>query len=71
MLAHCAERASELTSTYGNVSKQSIGAIQRALLQLRSQGGEQFFGEPALDLADFLQTDDRGRGIVNILAADR
>ncbi|MCD2314672.1 DUF853 domain-containing protein [Sphingomonas sp. IC-11] len=71
MLAHCAERASELTSTYGNVSKQSIGAIQRALMQLRSQGGERFFGEPALDLADFLRTDDRGRGVVNILAADR
>ncbi|OWK31158.1 helicase HerA-like domain-containing protein [Sphingomonas dokdonensis] len=71
MLAHCAERASELTSTYGNVSKQSIGAIQRALLQLRSQGGERFFGEPALDLADFLSTDESGRGVVNILAADK
>lgn len=71
MLAHCAERASELTSTYGNVSKQSVGAIQRALLQLRSQGGERFFGEPALDLADFLRTDESGRGVVNILAADR
>ncbi|WP_066775527.1 helicase HerA-like domain-containing protein [Sphingomonas sp. CCH5-D11] len=71
MLAHCAERTRELTSTYGNVSKQSVGAIQRALLQLRSQGGERFFGEPALDLADFLRTDDSGRGVVNILAADR
>ncbi|AXJ95818.1 MULTISPECIES: helicase HerA-like domain-containing protein [unclassified Sphingomonas] len=71
MLAHCAERADELTTTYGNVSKQSIGAIQRSLLQLRSQGGEKFFGEPALDLADFLTTDDRGRGIVNLLAADK
>ncbi|WP_085808635.1 helicase HerA-like domain-containing protein [Sphingomonas sp. TZW2008] len=71
ILAHCAGRAQELTVTFGNVSKQSIGAIQRALLQLRSQGGEHFFGEPALDLADFLRTDDRGRGIVNILAADK
>lgn len=71
MLVHCAERAGELTNSYGNVSKASVGAIQRALLQLRSQGGGRFFGEPALDLADFLQTDDSGRGMVNILAADR
>ncbi len=71
MLAHCAERAQELTTTYGNVSKQSIGAIQRSLLQLRGQGGENFFGEPALELKDFIGTDDRGRGIVNILAADK
>ncbi len=71
MLAHCAARADELTTTYGNVSKQSIGTIQRALLQLRSQGGEHFFGEPALAMADFIQLDDKGRGIVNILAADK
>lgn len=71
MLTHCAERAAELTTTYGNVSKQSIGAIQRSLLQLRGQGGENFFGEPALELTDFIGTDDRGRGIVNILAADK
>ena len=71
MLAHCAERADELTATFGNVSKQSVGAIQRALLQLRTQGGAQFFGEPALDIADFMKTDDRGRGAVNILAADK
>ena len=71
MLANCAERADELTSTYGNVSKQSVGAIQRSLLQLRSQGAEHFFGEPALDMDDFLRTDDKGRGIVNILAADK
>jgi DNA helicase HerA-like ATPase len=71
MLTHCAERAAELTTTYGNVSKQSIGAIQRSLLELRGQGGEHFFGEPALELADFIGTDDRGRGIVNILAADK
>ena len=71
MLAHCASRADELTTTYGNVSKQSIGAIQRALLQLRTQGGDHFFGEPALEMDDFIRTDDRGRGIVNILAADK
>ena len=71
MLVECAERASELTVTYGNVGRQSIGAIQRSLLQLRSQGAEHFFGEPALDLDDFLVTDDRGRGVVNVLAADK
>ncbi|WOK35794.1 helicase HerA-like domain-containing protein [Sphingomonas sp. C3-2] len=71
MLVNCGERADELTTTYGNVSKQSVGAIQRALLQLRSQGGDKFFGEPALDIDDFLTTDDQGRGIVNILAADK
>ncbi|MFM9829320.1 MAG: helicase HerA-like domain-containing protein [Sphingomonas sp.] len=71
MLAHCAERADELTTTYGNVSKQSVGTIQRSLLQLRSQGGEHFFGEPALATADFLTLDDKGRGVVNILAADK
>ncbi|GGB36837.1 hypothetical protein GCM10011380_27810 [Sphingomonas metalli] len=71
LLAHCAERAEELTTTYGNVSKQSVGAIQRALLQLRSQGGEHFFGEPALELTDMIRLDDSGRGVVNILAADK
>ncbi|WP_332811507.1 helicase HerA-like domain-containing protein [Sphingomonas sp.] len=71
MLAECARRADELTITYGNVSKASVGAIQRALLQLRSQGGEHFFGEPALAISDFLALDERGRGIVNILAADK
>jgi len=71
MLVNCAERADELTTTYGNVSKQSIGSIQRALLQLRSQGGDHFFGEPALSMADFIGTDDKGRGIVNVLAADK
>ncbi|MEG8039935.1 DUF853 family protein [Sphingomonas sp. LR60] len=71
MLAHYAERAEELTTRYGNVSKQSVGAIQRALLQLRAQGAEHFFGEPALALADLFGTDDNGRGLVNILAADK
>jgi uncharacterized protein len=71
MLIHCGEKANELTLEYGNVSKQSVGSIQRSLLQLRSQGGDHFFGEPALDLADFMGHDDQGRGLVNILAADR
>lgn len=71
MLANVAERADELTITYGNVSKQSVGTIQRSLLQLRSQGGEHFFGEPALALEDFIGTDDKGRGIINILAAEK
>jgi DNA helicase HerA-like ATPase len=71
MLVNIGERAEELTLEYGNVSKQSVGAIQRSLLQLRSQGGSHFFGEPALDLDDFLQIDDRARGVVNILAADK
>jgi uncharacterized protein len=71
MLVNIAERSDELTITYGNVSAQSVGTIQRSLLQLRSQGGEHFFGEPALDLDDFMTTDEKGRGVVNILAADK
>ena len=71
MLVHCGEQADQLTLQYGNVSKQSIGSIQRSLLQLRSQGGDHFFGEPALDLHDFIGLDDHGRGLVNVLAADR
>jgi hypothetical protein len=71
MLADCARRADELTITYGNVSKASVGTIQRSLLQLRSQGGDMFFGEPALEIEDFFGLDDSGRGIVNILAADK
>jgi len=71
MLVHTAENASELTAKYGNVTKASIGAIQRQLLSLDSQGGAQFFGEPALEIDDFLSCDDQGRGLVNILAADR
>jgi len=71
MLVDCANRADELTVTYGNITKQSVGTIQRSLLQLRSQGGEHFFGEPALAMDDFIGLDDKGRGIVNILAADK
>ncbi|MFM1855423.1 MAG: hypothetical protein RLZ83_732, partial [Pseudomonadota bacterium] len=70
MLQYVGQNAREFTTTYGNVSAASIGAIQRALLQIGQQGGERFFGEPMLDIADLMQT-DRGRGVVNILAADR
>jgi len=71
MLVNIGERADELTLEYGNVSKMSVGAIQRSLLQLRAQGGDHFFGEPALDLEDFLKLDESGQGIINILAADK
>ena len=71
LLIHCGERAGELSTRYGNVTKPSIGAIQRQLLQLEAQGGDRFFGEPALDIADFMGVDDQGRGYVNVLAADK
>ncbi len=71
MLVSVAERAEEMTTTYGNVSKQSVGTIQRSLLQLRSQGGDHFFGEPSLELEDLIACDDKGRGVINILAAEK
>src|SRR6185436_6936732 len=71
VLQWTAENASSLTTKYGNVSKQTIGTIQRALLTLEQQGGERFFGEPALDLKDMIGRDASGAGYVNILAADR
>ncbi|WP_375291920.1 helicase HerA-like domain-containing protein [Qipengyuania sp.] len=71
MLAHAAEHAKDLSAKYGNVSRASVGTIQRQLLSLDAQGGGQFFGEPALEISDFIRTDDQGRGVVNILAADR
>ena len=70
MLAYVGDNAKEFTTEYGNVSSASIGAIQRGLLALESQGGDQIFGEPMLNIDDLIQT-DRGRGVVNILAADR
>lgn len=70
MLQHVGDNASQFTTGYGNVSAASIGAIQRSLLQIDSQGADRFFGEPMLDLHDFMQTVD-GRGVINILAADR
>jgi len=71
MLQWAAENAGTLTGQYGNVSKASVGTIQRQLLILEQQGGEGFFGEPALDLADMIRVDGSGAGVVNILAADR
>ena len=71
MLKYVADHAAEIGTTYGNVSAASVGAIQRALLSLEEQGGGRLFGEPALDLFDFMQTDAQGRGYINILAADR
>ncbi|MEQ1510925.1 MAG: helicase HerA-like domain-containing protein, partial [Sphingopyxis sp.] len=71
MLAWCAENAADLATRYGNVSKASVGTIQRQLLTLEDQGGDKFFGEPALDIMDMIQCDDVGRGVINILAADK
>ncbi|MFD0667500.1 helicase HerA-like domain-containing protein [Ramlibacter sp. MAHUQ-53] len=71
MLQHVGDNAKQFTTSYGNISAASIGAIQRGLLQIESQGGDRFFGEPMLDIHDFLQTADGGRGVVNILAADK
>ena len=70
MLAFVGDNAKQFTTDYGNVSTASIGAIQRGLLALESEGGERIFGEPMLDIADLIQT-DRGRGVINILSADR
>ncbi len=71
MLQHVGDNAAEYKTQYGNVSAASVGAIQRGLLQLEQHGGEKFFGEPALDLDDLMQTDSKGHGIVNVLAADK
>jgi len=71
LLGFVADNRKEISTQYGLVSTQSVAAIQRALLSLEREGGEGFFGEPALELADLLRTDLTGRGIVNILAADQ
>lgn len=71
MLQHVGDSARQFTTEYGNISAASVGAIQRGLLQIESQGGEQFFGEPMLNIDDLMQTDAQGRGVVNILAADQ
>ena len=71
MVQHVGENAKTFTTQYGNVSTASIGAIQRGLLTLEQEGGEHFFGEPMLDLADLMQTDADGHGVINILAAER
>jgi DNA helicase HerA-like ATPase len=71
VLQHVGENASALTKRYGNVAAATIGAIQRRLLTLENQGAGAFFGEPALDIHDFIRTDAQGRGVVNLLAADK
>jgi DNA helicase HerA-like ATPase len=70
MLQHVGDNASQFTTTYGNVSAASVGAIQRGLLQIEQQGGDKFFGEPMLDISDFMQTVD-GLGVINVLTADK
>ena len=71
VLAHTAENASALSAKYGNVSKASVGTIQRQLLAFESQGAAKFFGEPAFEIGDFIRTDENGRGVINVLAADK
>ncbi|TJW69914.1 MAG: DUF853 family protein, partial [Mesorhizobium sp.] len=71
LLANIAERADELSARYGNVTKPSVGAIQRTLLVLEQQGAANFFGEPALRIADLMRTTRDGRGAVSVLAADK
>jgi len=70
MVQHVADNADQFKTQYGNVSAASAGAIQRSLLELETQGADKFFGEPALDLDDLIQTQS-GRGVVNILAAEK
>ena len=69
MLQHVGENASQFTTEYGNVSAASVGAIQRGLLEIESQGADKFFGEPMLNIQDFLQTDAKGNGVINLLCA--
>ena len=71
MLAYVGENAARYTLDYGNVAKATVGAIQRAIAILEDQGGDQFFGEPSLDLSDWLCQDENGNGMVNILAAEK
>ena len=71
MLQHVGDNAADYKTSYGNISAASIGAIQRGLIGVEEQGGDQFFGEPMLNIDDLLQTDAHGKGVVNILAADK
>ena len=71
MLQYVGDNAKQFTTEYGNISAASIGAIQRGLVQIETQGGDKFFGEPMLNIEDFMQTDAQGLGVVNILAADK
>lgn len=70
-LMACAENASQLATTYGNISKASVGTIQRQLLSFESQGADKFFGEPAFEINDFIRVDENGKGVINVLAADK
>ena len=70
-LITCAAKAAELTTSYGNISKATVGTIQRQLLAFESQGADRFFGEPAFEIHDFVRCDESGKGIINVLAADR
>jgi hypothetical protein len=70
MLQYVGDNGSQFTTQYGNISAASVGAIQRGLMQIETQGGDKFFGEPMLNISDFMQTVD-GQGVVNILAADK
>lgn len=70
-LIACAENASELATTYGNISRASVGTIQRQLLAFESQGADKFFGEPAFEINDFIRVDESGKGVINVLAADK
>ena len=71
MLNFVGDNAKQFTTQYGNISSASVGAIQRGLLTIESQGGDRFFGEPMLDINDLMQTDDSGMGVINVLAADK
>ena len=71
MLTDLSGRADEISARYGNVAKQSVGAVQRQMLVLEQQGGKNFFGEPALDINDFMKKDANGRGYINVLMADK
>jgi len=71
MLVYAGENADRYTLNYGNIAKPTIGAIQRAVAVLEDQGGDQFFGEPALEINDWLRQDENGRGVINILSCDR
>ena len=70
-IQYVGDNAKDFTTEYGNISAASIGAIQRGLMGIEAQGGDKFFGEPMLDIADLMQTDADGRGVINVLAADK
>ncbi|MEY3201512.1 MAG: hypothetical protein RIR70_1062 [Pseudomonadota bacterium] len=71
MVSYIGDNAKQFTTDYGNISTQSIGAIQRALLSLDQQGASQFFGEPMIDIKDLMRLDEKGRGVINILSAEK